>query len=332
MHEFLPEEKSMAKELGGEKKRKESSTQLLKLFSFLSKQLGTIHIRIGSPIFKDKIAQKDLRQTVQKLAISCYRSVGNGMSVTPTALLAMIIMDAPSGALSYKALLSKAREILSYCRRIGVPITSTLNEDHLEHTIQRALELLLRDKKIKSIQKNSLGKRFYVVENDRRVELLYFKNSIIHQFLIPFFINSILIKMMNHPLSTLDQLKYALKEHRDLLKYEFYLPEVGDIIRKSFDIFHHALGRRLNTLDEILHLSSDDLFKTAKSIHFFTATFNYVYESYYVGCLALKHLGEEPFSQQKFSKRPKPFTKSNTNMGDSSDLMKAIPSPFVKML
>ena len=76
MHEFVPEERSLVKELGGSKKQKESSTQLLKLWHFLSKQFGTIHIKVSRPISAKEIAKGTLRRTTHHLAFKCYRSVG----------------------------------------------------------------------------------------------------------------------------------------------------------------------------------------------------------------------------------------------------------------
>ncbi|MCY4643447.1 MAG: 1-acyl-sn-glycerol-3-phosphate acyltransferase [Bacteriovoracales bacterium] len=300
MHEFVPEEKSLTRELGGKKKKKESGAQLIKLLRIFSKQFGTIHIKVGRPISKDEIQEQDPHQRVYKLAFRCYRSVGAGMSLTPTSLLTLIMMDAPSGALTYESILKKTKDILDYCERFEVPTTSTLGKGDRERTMKRALELLRKDQKIKPIQKDSLNRTFYVVESDRRLELLYFKNSILHQFLTPFLINSIFIKMIDGRASTVDQLKSILKEQRDLLKYEFYLPDASEIIRKAFDIIHHAIGRKVTTFGECFELSPDELSKAVKVIHPFTSALNYIYEAHYVGCLGLKHLGNVPFTEKKF--------------------------------
>lgn len=302
MHEFVPEEKSLAKELRGSKKKQESSAQMLKLWRFFSKKFGTIHIKIGHPIMGDENTQHDLRRQTQRLAFKCYRSVGSGMSVTPISLLSLIMLDDPSGALTYKAILAKTKRILDYCQQFGVPVTSRLSGDQVDHTLKRAIELLVKDKKIKLLKKEKLEQEFYVVEDNRRLGLLYFKNSTLHQFLVPFFMNSLLINIINDQVKTLDDLKHLLKAQRDLLKYEFYLPEVKEVIQKSLEIIGHALGRNVKTLKDVLKLTTQEFFKVAKVINLFVRAPSYIYEGYYVGCLALKHLKDDHFNTDQFLK------------------------------
>lgn len=100
-HEMIPEEKAHAKELSGAKKEKEKVTQLLKLFKLANKKLGTIHARFGQGIVVDKV-DGDLKQKTQDLAFECFRAVGKGMPVTPTSLLALVMLDDPQGALTWK--------------------------------------------------------------------------------------------------------------------------------------------------------------------------------------------------------------------------------------
>ena len=302
MHEFVPEERLLTKELWGGSKRKESSAQLFKLLSFFTKKFGTIHIKIGQPITKDEIPHHYSRSRTHQVAFKCYRSVGSGIGITPMSLLGLIMLDDPSGALTYEAILKKAKNILHYCRQFGVPLTSRLNEDCMEKTLRRAIELLGKDKKIKLVKKEKLEQDFYVVEDSRRFGLLYFKNSILHQFLIPFFMNSLLINIINNHVKTLDDLKHFLKDQRDLLKYEFYLPDVKEVIKKSFEIINYALEREVKTLGDVLKLTTQEFLKVAQIISSFTRTSSYIYEGYYVGCLALKYLKGNHFNTDKFLK------------------------------
>ena len=302
MHEFVPEERLLTKELWGGSKRKESSAQLFKLLRFFAKKFGTIHIKIGQPITKDEIPHHYSHSRTHQLAFKCYRSVGSGIGITPISLLGLIMLDDPSGALTYEAILEKAKNILHYCRQFGVPLTSRLNEDCMEKTLRRAIELLGKDKKIKLVKKEKLEQDFYVVEDNRRFGLLYFKNSILHQFLIPFFMNSLLINIINNHVKTLDDLKHFLKDQRDLLKYEFYLPDVKEVIKKSFEIINYALEREVKTLGDVLKLTTQEFLKVAQIISSFTRTSSYIYEGYYVGCLALKYLKGNHFNTDKFLK------------------------------
>ncbi len=302
MHEFVPEEKSLIKELEGKKKTKESSTQLLKLFKLLKKELGTIHIKISHHIDKPEM---DLdRINVQKLAFKCYRSVGKGMSVTPISVLSLILLDEPSGALTLEQIYEKADVILRYCEMLNVPFTDSLDKENRKESIKRALELLIHDKKLKLLEKKKLVQTFYVVEKDRRLELLYFKNTILHHFLVPYFMNSMLVNIINGNLNNMDSLKKHLKTTRDLLKYEFYLPEIKEVIQKSLQICNLALGedKKVETIEETLHLSVKDFFKVAGFIGGFTRAYNYIFEGYYVGSLTLRHFNDDHFTMDDYLK------------------------------
>lgn len=305
MHEFVPEEKALIKELEGRKKSKESSTQLLKLFKLLKKELGTIHIKIGQPL--ENPDQKLNRINTQKLAFKCYRAVGKGMSVTPISLLSLILLDEPSGALTLEQILDKADIILEYCEKMEVPFTNSLSKQRRVASIKRALELLIQDKKLKVLEKKKLHQTYYVVEGERRMELLYFKNTLLHHFLVPYFMNSMLINILNGNLTNLDDLKRHLKVTRDTLKYEFYLPEIKEVIQKSLYICNLGLGdeNKVETIEESLHLAVKDFFKIARFIGGFTRAYSYIFEGYYVGALTIQHFDNIEFNQDEFLKTAK---------------------------
>ncbi|MFL5783722.1 MAG: 1-acyl-sn-glycerol-3-phosphate acyltransferase, partial [Bacteriovoracaceae bacterium] len=98
-HEHVPEEKAHARELGGGKKVPESGAQLFKLFKLFNKRLGTIHLHFGEGIEVNGFTG-DLKLATQNLAFECFRAVGKNMPITPSSLLALIMLDEPSGALT----------------------------------------------------------------------------------------------------------------------------------------------------------------------------------------------------------------------------------------
>ncbi len=300
MHEFVPEEKSLIKELGGGKKEKESSTQLFKLYKLLSKELGTIHINIGSPI--DKTLSSDFKTSIHKMAFKCYRAVGKGICVTPISLLGLILLDEPSGALTFNQILEKVKLVLIYCGHLDVEVSNSLLGDKVEKSIRRGLELLIRDKKIKVIEKDKLHQTFYAVETNRRMELLYFKNSILHHFLVPYFVNVLLISILKEEIDDLRGAKHILKQKINELKYEFYLPDIKEVIQKTLKIVSIALEREVITLEECMHLPAKDFAKISKFIGSFLRGFSYIFEGYYIAALAVKHFQDKPFDLEQISK------------------------------
>ena len=158
-HEHIPEEKAHARELGGGKKVPESGAQLFKLFKLFGKRLGTIHIHFGKGIVIDRI-KGDLKEETQKLAFDCFIAVGKNMPVTPTSLLALIMLDEPSGAMTWKQIEERADEIIDYCLAVGIPLTPSLAKTEFRASLRSALDMFIGNKKIEVIRSEKLNQIF----------------------------------------------------------------------------------------------------------------------------------------------------------------------------
>jgi len=89
-------------------------------------------------------------------------------------------------------------------------------------------------------------------------------------------------------------------EKRKELKYEFYLPTVKEMIREALNVISFALGRKVESLEECMRLSSQDLYQIATKVRRFSTALSYLYEAYYLSSLALKYLAKENFNHDKF--------------------------------
>jgi len=130
IHESVPEQRAMAQELMGGVKKKESFLEILKIFKIVAKQFGSLHIFLGTPIDAPVITSltpDKIKKTTYHLAFRCFRRVGKNMAVTPSSLLALILLEEPSGAVKWNIILEKGRVILDYCEKFDVPFTPSLN-------------------------------------------------------------------------------------------------------------------------------------------------------------------------------------------------------------
>jgi glycerol-3-phosphate O-acyltransferase len=87
---------------------------------------------------------------------------------------------------------------------------------------------------------------------------------------------------------------------RKELKYEFYLPSIKDMITEALEIVSYALGRKVESLEECMRLSSQDLYLIATKVRRFSTALAYLYEAYYISGLAVKYLSQENFTQERF--------------------------------
>lgn len=298
-HEHIPEEKAHARELGGGKKVPEKGTQLFKLVKLFNKRLGTIHIHFGDPIRMDGY-EGDLKEATQKLAFANFTAVGRNMPITPSSLLALLMLDEPSGALTWKQIEERAIDVIDYCRALKIPMTPSLSCESFRDSIRSALDMFIGNKKIEVIKREKLNQVYYVIKDERRVEVLYHKNMILHHFLVPAMINATWFNVWNGSIKDGMQLTRFLMMQRKELKYEFYLPSIKEMIQEALDVISYALGRKIESLEECMKLSPQDLYLIATKVRRFSTALSYLYEAYYISTLAVKYLSQENFTQERF--------------------------------
>ena len=297
-HEMIPEERAHAKELSGRKKEKEKSTQLLKILKLFNKKLGRVHIKFGEGIVVEEY--DDLKEKTQSLAFDCFRAVGKGMPVTPTSLLSLVLLDDTKGAMTWKRILKKAKQVIAYCEYMNISITKNLVLDQLEDSLKVSMDIFINNKKIKLIKREKLNQVFYVVCDDSRQHLLYHKNMILHHFIVPGIINSTWFNIINGNINSEQELlKYQLTKRREL-KHEFYLPTVKSMIAETLKVVEYGSGVKCDSLAEALALDANLLYKLAQKVSPFATALNYIYEGYYVSALTLKYFEGRSFNEEEF--------------------------------
>ncbi|MBF0360020.1 MAG: 1-acyl-sn-glycerol-3-phosphate acyltransferase [Oligoflexia bacterium] len=304
VHEVVPEHKSLIREMCGEKKQKESFGQLFKLYKFVTKRFGTVHLRLNDPILSPKIDEQklDLKQKTQQLAHKCYRMVGRGMKITPSSLLAVILLNGPTGPMTFEGLFDRATSFLSFCERFRIPLSPSLDSKFARRSLREALDFLLDDNKIKIINNPKLDQVFYVVPDESRIDLLYAKNAILHHFIVPFFINAAWIYIFNGTIKTANELKEFLVQQMNLLSHEFYLPAPKDLLVLSVEVIENATGKKIKELDDCFDFTSQEIYQVAVKVAPFANAFRYIYEGYYIAAMTLRYLNRDYFSRDRFLK------------------------------
>lgn len=297
-HEMIPEEKAHAKELSGKKKTKESPTQLLKLFKLVNKKMGTVHVTFGKGIVVDEV--NDLKKDTQSLAFDCFRAVGKTMPVTPSSLLSMIMLDDPSGALTWQQIEHRADDILDYCEHMNISVTDSLASDKYSASLKVAMDMFINNKKAELIKRERLNQIFYTINEESRTHLLYHKNMILHHFIVPCIINATWFNIFNGNIKSNHGLTKYLLTKRKELKYEFYLPEVREMIAETLRVVEYSVGSKIERLDEALEFSAEKLYKVASSVRRFSTAFSYIYEAYYTSAITVKYLGTDTFEVDQF--------------------------------
>ncbi len=178
------EEKSYLKELGGGVKEKESFKEVLKARGILKRKYGKIYIRFGQPLsLKEYQAQRGAlgEEAHRDLAFTLIQAINKVTLVTPLAVTASAILTRHRRGFLLPELTSTAETLLEFLKRYEAPTVSTLN--HPEKTVEETLSLLINRKVVSYLEDVDGSETFYYVDEEKKPELEYYKNSIIHCFI-----------------------------------------------------------------------------------------------------------------------------------------------------
>jgi glycerol-3-phosphate O-acyltransferase len=220
-YDRILEEKSYLREIGGEAKEKESFMQVLKARHFLKRRYGKIYLRFGQPLsFREYIGREgEARGEVHRhLAFHLIQSINAVTLVTPLSLVASAILTKHRRGFYFSEFMNSVSALLGHVHRLGIPTASTLESP--EKAIRETLSLLISWKVLNSLEEITGEEKFYYVEEEKKRELEYYKNGIIHFFISHAFV----------ALSLLSGSEEAKTEESVLEDYTF----MSDLLQKEF--------------------------------------------------------------------------------------------------
>jgi glycerol-3-phosphate O-acyltransferase len=190
------EEKDYLKELGGAPKEKEKATEMIKSSRLLRKRYGRVYVNVGDPILlKSYLAgqEKPFEEMTVAERQSLYRRIGymivraiNQVSVvTPFSLISAGLLCYDRRGIS----LGELRDVLvlftDYLSFRQVSFAMTFSDR--EKAIGEALNLFDQSGLISRMGaeegEEEVEEVVYSLEDDKRMNLEYYKNNILHYFL-----------------------------------------------------------------------------------------------------------------------------------------------------
>lgn len=199
--------------LGGEKKR-EGLTELLKTPKVLTSKYGRLYVQFGDPIDLGEYLDRydvsrlqpgadALKELTVRLGHRVIYDINHVTTVTPTALAATVLLNAPTRNVARERFVQEAGFVLRFLTEPerDARLSGAL-ERALEPVMQRDLEqepdvevamgtaaadvldealgLLARDDHLNVLEE--AGEVFYKIEQEGRPEIAYARNTIIHLF------------------------------------------------------------------------------------------------------------------------------------------------------
>ncbi|MBN2419417.1 MAG: 1-acyl-sn-glycerol-3-phosphate acyltransferase [Deltaproteobacteria bacterium] len=228
-YDWILEEKSYVKELGGESKTKENFKQILKSRHFLKRKYGKVYIRFNEPLsLKEYLSQNSAGdgEAHRRLAFDLIRSINSVTLVTPLALTASAILTKHRQGFYIRELISTAGFLFKFIERHGFPRAMSLN--NFDKTIEETLLILVNKKVVNLLNDINGDESFYYIDEEKMPQLEYYKNSIIHCF-IPHAFIAVSLLTGTEEITPHNAIADDYIFLRNLFRYEFIYDEELDV-------------------------------------------------------------------------------------------------------
>lgn len=230
IYDRILEEKSYIKEIQGDKKKKENIKQVIGARKLLKKRYGKIYLRFNNPIsFKNYLEQTGQgSQNIQRtLAVKLVRSINEVSTVTPLSLIATAILSSHRKGFLFSELIETANILLEFLDRYNNPVSSTLLDS--PKAVKDALSVFIDWKLISFLENKAIEDEvFYYVDEDKKMELEYYKNSVVH-FFIPHSFVAISLLTSDKEIKNLNAIVSDYSFLKRLFRKEFVFNEEEDI-------------------------------------------------------------------------------------------------------
>lgn len=238
-YEHVIEESAYAAEADGAPKKAESIKGLIKTTAVLFKRYGRLYVRAGIPFFVDEMLKEqnltraDLkRDSVRRgvaatLGFRTLATVNQMTVVTPSSILAAVLLSNPTPSISCESLTAEALMLAGFLKSAGAPLSDTVSRWQASEEgglcMERAAAAFVKVGRMTVSQEGE--KKIYTIKTGRRSIIDYYKNNIIH-FFVPASLTAAICLAFGGD-KPMDRAKIAqkLKLVCDLYRHEFILSD-----------------------------------------------------------------------------------------------------------
>lgn len=246
IYDRIMEGGSYLREVKGGVKEQENLKQMLRASRFLKQRYGKIYIRFNTPFsLNEYLSQKDgvAKDPSRELAFHLIRAINDVSLVTPLSLMATVILANHRKGFHASELLETLKVLLEFLQGKGALLAATLTDP--ARAAKDTISLLINWKFLEFIE-DLEGEPFYFVDDDKKMELEYYKNSIIH-FFIHHSLVAISLLTGTQEAKRTESIISDYSFLKDLLKNEFVFESEEDIPGKINSIITFFLDAGLLT-------------------------------------------------------------------------------------
>ncbi|WLF83980.1 glycerol-3-phosphate 1-O-acyltransferase PlsB [Moraxella sp. ZY210820] len=258
-YERLMEGATYIGELQGKPKEAESLFGLLQSIRKIERIFGKVHVNFGEPVFLEKALAKtnaenvriqhnddslpnEVSQAMNNIAYKILANINSAVVINPVNLLALALLSADKYTLDENLcikLLDNYRQLLHLSHYDdNMQITALSGKEIIEYGLQ--LKLIKRSTHV-------LG-NIISLESEQAILLTYFRNNVLHTYVIPALIATLVVR--NGQMQR-DNLMQIIKELYPFLKAEMFL-------KWSVTELDEQIEQNINALLELRLIESEN--------------------------------------------------------------------------
>ncbi|MGV8058701.1 MAG: 1-acyl-sn-glycerol-3-phosphate acyltransferase [Smithellaceae bacterium] len=257
-YDRVVEEKSYLKELAGTPKVQENTADMIKSSKILRKRYGRVYVNIGEPIIMKSYLDAQEKQITQmnvEERQSLYRKIGyeivleiNKVSVvTPFSMVASGLLSHDRRGISHEDLIDVLNEFYEYLFTKKVKFAATFA--HQGKAIADALNIFAQSGIISKIEAQEdeveeMQEVVYSLEDNKRLNLEYYKNNILHFFVPLCFVATSMVNS-SEDIMSLTRIMGDYKFLKRLLWNEFIFDERKDDVDEVNDVLAYLHNRKM---------------------------------------------------------------------------------------
>ncbi len=312
-YEQIVEAGAYAEEAAGGEKKKENLGGLLRTPKVLTSRYGRIYLQVDEPVslkafFEERRVdphnhtEQQRRELVQVLAHRIVYGIARAATITPAALVSAAVLAHRRRGLSRAEVKDRIAFLRRFCEHTGARLSRVLlgapSDPGVAGPIQEAAQLLEKEGCLRELPTS--GEIYFVAHPDRRLQLSFTKNSLLHP-LVPASLCATALLSFRELAPTSDQLRERTRWLSRLFKHEFVYrvgTSFGQIYQETLELL-----RELGLIaPEVEPLQPASLAARERLELLRDLTRDFV-ESYFIAADALEELGAGGLEPKELTKR-----------------------------
>lgn len=232
-YDRILEEQSYVQELKGKEKQTESIVSMMESRKLLNRKYGKAYVTFNTPFgIKDIMEKcKDKEDIPIAIANTIIRRINEVTVVTPFALITLTILISSVKGFSRQMLIERIHATMKFLVLLKIQTSESLKDaSNIDEIVDYAIKAYMEDKIIEELRveggkKKEVMKDFYVLREDNRARIVFYKNSIIHYFIYLSFTSNALLLLSKKENLSLDAFKEEFNFLKDFFSKEFIYPE-----------------------------------------------------------------------------------------------------------